>query len=122
LNLVITKMGQPRWLSAAPVCADTYGDIRVRGTRVTLDMIVTTFRAGATAEEIAQKFPTIALADVCQVIAHYLNHITEIDAYLSQREATAAALPWSSNSKKCFDPVGFRSRLLARRNAGHANP
>jgi uncharacterized protein (DUF433 family) len=36
---------------------------------VTLDMIVTAFRAGATAEEIAQKFPTVRLGDV---IAHYL--------------------------------------------------
>jgi hypothetical protein len=63
---------------------------------VKLDTIVTAFRAGATAEEIAQKFPTIALADVYQVIAHYLNHITEIDAYLSQREATAAALKFKN--------------------------
>jgi Protein of unknown function (DUF433) len=45
----------------------------VRGTRVTLDAIVIAFHAGATAEEIAQKFPTVTLADVYQVIAHYLN-------------------------------------------------
>jgi uncharacterized protein (DUF433 family) len=99
------------------VCADTYGAIRVRGTRVTLDMIVTAFRAGATAEEIAQKFPTMRLADI---IAHYLNHDTNIDAYLSQREAATAAL--KSEIGKRFDPVGVRARLLARRNAGHTNP
>jgi uncharacterized protein (DUF433 family) len=46
----------------------------VRGTRVILDLIVTAFRAGATAEKIAQKFPTVALPDVYQIIAHYLNH------------------------------------------------
>jgi uncharacterized protein (DUF433 family) len=56
-----------------PLFTDPHGAIRVRGTRVTLDTIVTAFRAGATAEEIAQKFPTVALADVYQVIAHYLN-------------------------------------------------
>jgi uncharacterized protein (DUF433 family) len=70
-----------------PLYAETHGAIRVRGTRATLDTIVTASRAGATAEEIAQKFPTAALADVYQVIAHHLNHTTEIDAYLSEREA-----------------------------------
>ena len=43
---------------------DLHGASRVRGTRVTLDTIVTAFHAGAAAEEIAQKFPTVALADV----------------------------------------------------------
>jgi len=60
-----------------------------------------------------------ALADVYQIIAHYLNHITEIDAYLAQREAIAAAL--KAKIEKRFDPVGVRARLLARHNAGHLN-
>ena len=101
-----------------PLFTDLHGTIRVRGTRVTLDTIVTAFRAGATAEEIAQKFPTVVLADVYQIIAHYLNHTTEIDAYLSQHKAIAAAL--KSEIERRFDPVGVRARLLARRNAGHA--
>jgi uncharacterized protein (DUF433 family) len=99
---------------------DPHGATGVCGTRVTLDTNVTTFHAGATAEEITQKFPTVALADIYQITAHCPNHTTEIDAYLSQREATAAALKFKI--EKCFDPVGFRARLLARRNAGHANP
>jgi hypothetical protein len=43
-----------------------------------------------------------------------------IDAYLSQRESSAAALKFEI--EKRFDPVSVRARLLARRNAGHANP
>lgn len=69
-----------------PLFTDPQGTIRVRGSRVTLDAVVTAFRAGATAEGIAQRFPTVALADVYPIIAHYLNNTTEIDAYLSQRE------------------------------------
>jgi uncharacterized protein (DUF433 family) len=102
-----------------PLFTDPQGAIRVRGTRVTLDTIVTAFRAGATAEEIAQKFPAVALADVYQIIAHYLNHTAEIDAYLTQRQEEAAAL--KLEIEKRFDPVGLRARLLARRNLAHAD-
>jgi uncharacterized protein (DUF433 family) len=105
--------------AVVPLFADPHGAIRVRGTRVLLDMIVTAFHAGATAEEIAQKFPTVALADVYQVIAYYLNHTAEVDSYLSKRQAEAAVL--QSEIERRFDPVGVRARLLARRNAGHSD-
>jgi len=105
--------------AVVPLFTDPHGAIRVRGTRVTLDTIVTAFGAGATAEEIAQKFPTVALADVYQIIAHYLNHTAEIDAYLIQREGEAAAL--EREIEKRFDPVGIRARLLARRKPVHAD-
>jgi uncharacterized protein (DUF433 family) len=98
-----------------PLFTDPQGTIRVRGSRVTLDTIVTAFRAGATAEEITQRFPTVALADIYQIIAHYLNHTAEIDAYLSQRQDDAAVL--KRDIEKRFDPVGVRARLLARRNS-----
>ena len=97
-----------------PLFTDPHGAIRVRGTRVLLDTIVTAFRAGATAEEIAQKFLTVALADVYQLIAYYLNHIAEVDAYLSQRQTEAAVL--QKEVEQRFDPVGVRARLVARRN------
>jgi hypothetical protein len=84
-----------------------------------LDVIVTAFRAGATAEEIAQKFPTVALVDVYQVIAHYLAHTAEVDPYLSRRQADAAVL--QNEIEKRFDPVGVRARLPARRNTEHAD-
>jgi hypothetical protein len=85
----------------------------VRGTRVLLDMIVTAFRAGATAEDITQKFPTVALADVYQIIAYYLTHSAEVDSYLLKRQAEAAVL--QSEVEKRLDPVGVRDRLIARR-------
>jgi uncharacterized protein (DUF433 family) len=102
-----------------PLFTDPQGAIRVCGTRVLLDTIITAFRAGATAEEIAQKFPSVALADVYQIIAHYLNHTAEIDVYLAQRQGEGAAL--KLEIEKGFDPVGLRARLLARRNSEQAN-
>ena len=105
--------------ATVPLFTDPHGTIRVRGTRVTLDAIITAFRAGATAEEITQKFPTVTLADVYQVIAHYLNHTTEIDAYFAQRQTKAAAA--QHEIEKRFDPIGVRARLLARRTAEHVD-
>jgi uncharacterized protein (DUF433 family) len=102
-----------------PLFTDPQGTIRVRGTRVLLDTIVTAFRAGATAEEIAQKFPTVALANVYQIIAYYLNHTTEVDAYLSQRQDEAAALKREIENR--FDPIGIRACLLARRKIEQAD-
>jgi uncharacterized protein (DUF433 family) len=104
--------------AVVPLVTDAHGVIRVRDTRVTLDSIVTAFRAGATAEEIAEQFPTVALADVYLIIAHYLNYTADIDAYLLERRDEAEALKHEIESR--LDPVGMRARLVARRNTGRS--
>jgi uncharacterized protein (DUF433 family) len=86
----------------------------VQGTRVLLDMIVVAFQSGATAEEIAQQFPSVALPDVYLIIAHYLTHAAEIDDYLAKRRVEANVLQREIESR--FDPVGIRARLVARQN------
>ena len=96
-----------------PVHTDADGIIRVGGTRVTLDTIVAAFEAGATAEEIVQQYPSVALADVYSVIAYYLRHRTEIEAYVNQRQRQAAQV--REENERRFAPSGLRDRLLARR-------
>ncbi len=100
---------------AVPLVTDAQGSIRVHGTRVTLDSLITAFRAGSTAEEIAQQFPAVALADIYAIIAHYLHHPVDIDAYLYRRNAEAEAVEREIESR--FDPVGLRARLLTRRSS-----
>ena len=95
-----------------PLLANPYGTLRVQGTRVTLDSVVTAFRAGATAKEIAQKFPSVSLADVYLIIVHYLHHADEIESYLSGQRAEAAALQQSIEQR--FDPTDLGARLLTR--------
>src|SRR5438105_4836179 len=95
-----------------PLSTDAYGAIRVRGTRVLLDVIIVAFQDGATPEDIVQKFPNVALPDAYLIIAHYLTHTAEIDAYLSQRQTEAARLQCAIETR--FNPVGIRARLLAR--------
>jgi uncharacterized protein (DUF433 family) len=101
--------------AVVPLVADPHGTIRVRGSRVTLDTIITAFQGGATAEEIARKFPTVALADIYQIIAHYLNYTEEVDAYLAQRHADALVLQREVEER--FNAADVRARLLARRNS-----
>jgi uncharacterized protein (DUF433 family) len=48
--------------------------MRVRGTWVTLETVLAAFAEGATAAVIAQRYPSIPLADVYQVIGYGLRH------------------------------------------------
>ena len=87
--------------------------IRVAGTRVTLDAVVAAFDAGATPEEIVQKFPTIELSEVYAVCAHLLAHRTDVDSYLTEQAEAAAEIRTEMEAR--FPSTGIRERLLARR-------
>ena len=101
-----------------PIEIDTAGVARVGGTRVTLDTVLAAFHDGATAEEIVYQYPSLALADVYAVIAQYLRHPEEIEAYLQRRRAEGDAV--RKKNEQRFDPDGVRARLLARRAAGES--
>ena len=100
-------------VEAPPLSTDPDGVVRVTGTRVPLDTVIAAFVAGATAEEISQQFPSLALADVYQVIAYYLRRPSEVEEYLRRRMAQSESVRASNEQR--FDPVGVRARLLARR-------
>src|SRR5713226_7100532 len=78
-------MAQALTTEPIPLVADGDGVMRVRGTRVTLETILAAFAEGATAEEIAQQYPSVSLADVYQVTGCYLRHPAELEPYLVQR-------------------------------------
>jgi uncharacterized protein (DUF433 family) len=100
-------------IERVPIHTDADGVVRVAGTRVTLDTIVAAFDAGATAEEIAQQYSSIALADVYSVITYYLRHKTAVSAYLHTRQEQAATVREEVDRR--FPPSGIRERLIARR-------
>jgi uncharacterized protein (DUF433 family) len=89
------------------------GVMRVRGTRVTLETILAAFAEGATAEEIAQQYPSISLADAYQVIGYYLRHSSELEPYLQRRRQNIRETRISNESR--WPPDGIRDRLIARR-------
>ena len=100
-------------MERVPIHTDADGVVRVVGTRGTLDTIVAAFDTGATAQEIAQQYSSVLLADVYSVIAYYLRHKAEVAAYLQRREEQAAAV--REEVERRFPPSGIRERLLARR-------
>lgn len=90
------------------------GVVLVGKTRVTLDTLVAAFLEGATAEEIAEQYSSLQLADVYSVIGYYLRQKTEVDAYLKIRQERAAQVRQENESR--FNPIGIRDRLMARLN------
>ena len=96
-----------------PLAVDAAGVMHIGKTRVTLDSVIAAFADGAAAEEIAQQYPSLHLADVYSVIGYYLRHTAEVEAYLQQRRVQRDAVRQQNEAR--FDPHGVRERLLARR-------
>ena len=99
-----------------PLETDAEGVMRVSQTRVTLDTVVTAFKDGATAEEIAQQYPIVPLADVYYVIGYYLHKKEEVESYLEKRIQEADKLQEQMEAR--FNPVGIRERLSAKQKNG----
>ena len=97
-----------------PLKEDQDGNIRVSGTRVTLDTIIGFYRQGETPEDLHEGFPTVPLADIYAVIAYYLANQDEVDAYLKQRdeEAERVRQEWETRN-----PPPTKAELLARLEA-----
>jgi len=98
-----------------PLHADAHRVLRVGGTRVPLETVVSAFDAGATPEEIAQDFPVLKLDDIYSVLTYYLRHPQEVAEYLRQRQGLAQEVrrKWEARRPQ----AGLRERLLARRDA-----
>jgi uncharacterized protein (DUF433 family) len=89
------------------------GAIRIRGTRVSLDSVIYAFEEGETPEEIMDSFPTLKLADIYAVIAFYLRHRDQVQAYLEESRQRAEVM--RQKIEQICPPDGFRERLMARR-------
>ncbi len=98
---------------SAPLRVDDQGVCRVSGTRVSLESLVHALQDGATAEEIAQQYPSVPLPDVYATIAYYLKHRPEVDCYLDNLEQEEARVLKEVRSRSPL--ADLRERLLARR-------
>ena len=92
------------------------GSIRIRGSRVTLDSIIHSYKLGETPEQIADSFPPVSLADIYAAITYYLTHTAEVEEYLRERETEADEVQQRIESAPDYQAKKnqMRERLLAR--------
>lgn len=70
----------------APLRVADSGTVYIGQTRVTLQTVIAAFHLGDSPEQIIMSFDVLSLADVYAVIAYYLCHREEVDAYIHQQE------------------------------------
>ena len=75
-----------------PLYETEQGAVRVRGTRVSLDTVISAYEDGASPEDIVRSYDTLKLRDVYAVITYYLDHTDAVKAYLARRETEAAEI------------------------------
>lgn len=107
--MTLAIVGEP-----VPLLVDSNGAVRVGNTRVTLETVIGAYLAGSSPEEISAQFSALDLADIYAVIAYYLRHQAEIDAYLQQVEIESRQIRQQLETQ--FNHGDVKTRLLARRN------
>ena len=99
-----------------PLTTTEFGTIRVGRSRVSLDSVVHHYEQGASAERIAESFPSLDLADIYAVIAYYLANRESVEEYMRRQEVEADELQQRIESdptqKKATNQL--RERIRAR--------
>ena len=92
-----------------PLMVSEDGTIRITGTRVSLDSVLHHYQQGATAEEIALRFPALRLADIYSFILAW-PIISIIRKRLENTSATSDN--WLTTCKGVFRPTRLSNRAL----------
>ena len=101
---------------AVPLREEPPGVFRVGKSRVLLELVLRSFKAGATPEAIVQSYDTLNLADVYAVVSRYLAAPALFEEYLSQCDEVAGEA--RRKIEEFQGPQGnLRAILLARAKA-----
>ena len=94
-----------------------HGGYYVRGTRVSLDSIVYSFKDGESPETIRQNFPALSLEQVYGAIAFYLDHKDEVENDIAERERLedeySEAHPAPPEIKRTFERMRQQTSRLS---------
>jgi uncharacterized protein (DUF433 family) len=109
--LVEREPNESQCHSCPSLRTDECGGLRIRGSRVTFDLVIEQYENGMTPEGIVRAYDTLHVADVDAAITYYLGHRDELRTYLKRREEQAEALRWKIEDEH---PRISRQELLAR--------
>ena len=99
-----------------PLELDEDGVARVGGSRVPLDTVVCAFMQGATAEQIAEQYPSLRLSEIYSVIGYYLDRRNDVDEYLAARAAQGEEVRAEIEGRS--EVADIRERLIRRSRHG----
>ena len=91
---------------------DDHGVIRVGGTRVPLESILTEYLDGASPEQIADSYRAVALADIHSAISYYLRHREAVEGYLDTARRESREV--EREMRERFPTTQLRDRLRGR--------
>lgn len=89
------------------------GVLRVTGTRIPLELIVSHHRAGKTPEQIVEAFDTLRLSDVYTLIGYYLENQAEVDEYIRLMDLLGDEMERKIKAEMPLRP-GFKQELKER--------
>lgn len=78
---VLSKTEHPYIVRHPHICG---GSPIIRGTRITVRLLATLVRGGATPEEIIRTYPHLELAQVYDALSYYFGHREEIDKEIEE--------------------------------------
>lgn len=94
------------------------GSIRVKDTRLLIDMIISAHKRGECPEEIFESFPSdsYTIADIYAVIAYFLSNKDRIEQYLEMRDKEAEEIRDKIESTPGYKEKReeLRARMLGR--------
>jgi uncharacterized protein (DUF433 family) len=86
------------------------GGLYIKGSRVSLESVVYSFKEGFSPEVIrSEHFPSLSLAQIYRTIAFYLDHQASVDRYLEE-----CAREWDESESRGV-PVNVANPVLAAR-------
>ncbi len=80
------KTEHPHVIRKPGVCG---GSPIIRGTRITVRLLASQIRGGATPDEIIRAYPHLSLAQVYDALSYYFDHRQEIDQELEDNTLRA---------------------------------
>ena len=101
-------------IDSPPLVADKHGVVRVGGSRVTLDTVISAYKMGFNVEDIVEDYDTLKLEDARFAIDYYNTHTPMVEKYL--RECEEAAAHARAKIDTSGHQRGLRERLLKRRS------